>query len=395
MSNTYYKGYKYRIYPTEEQATIINNFVNLYRFIYNWAISKEEERYTEYLDGKSEYKFYNFFDLCAEYKKFRDMPENYWLLDIPNTTSRLALRDAINAYNMFFKKHNRKPKFKSKKTSPKMFKTRNDRFFFTEEGVRFEGLNKKIDFVVKTNFDTGFRKDEKYIQPSISIDNQGRFWVSFSVKRECKEIKSDKTDVIGIDLGVRKTFTLSTGEVFNKPNDKLNRINRRISRLQRHITRDIKRRKTEAERTKTKYDEIPKSKRSIKRELKKRKLYQRQHDIKSNFYYEIANDIVKRNPKCVVMETIPVQDTARCKPYMAKTISQADFYWITQIVKNKCNEYNIEFIQADRNYKSSQICSCCGNIRNIGSRHTYICPVCGLRIDRDINAALNLKSLAV
>ena len=390
----FYKGYKYQIKPTEEQKKLINRFIDLYRFVYNWGIAKEDENYKLYEQGKSKYKFLNFLSLSYEFTKFRHQSENNWILELPLTTSRLALKDVVNAYTMFFNKHNKHPKFKSKKLSPKMFKTRSERFFLTENGIRIEGLPGRKD-LIPMSFNCGFKKSDKIIQPVISIDNIGNYWVSFSVIEQCKTIEKPKTDSIGIDLGIRKTFTLSTGEVYNKPIEKLNKLDRRIKMISHHVSRDINRRKAEAERTKSKYDDIPKSKRETKREIIKRKLYKKKHDIKNNFYHEVAKDIVLRNPDHIIMETIPVQNTVRKKQYMAKSMSQADFYWIMTIVKQKAKEYGVDFIQADRNFPSSQICSHCGHIQNIGNKKVYKCKNCGLQIDRDLNAALNLRDLVV
>ena len=75
-------------------------------------------------------------------------------------------------------------------------------------------------------------------------------------------------------------------------------------------------------------------------------------------------------------------------------LGTADFYTIRKIFEDKCEKYNIRLVEADPEYPSSQICSNCGHIRRIDSQHTYICHNCGTRIDRDLNAAINLRNLA-
>jgi len=398
MSNsTYIKGFKYRIYPNDCQKEIINKFVDMYRFVYNWGLALEEETYQKFLNGESEKRFLYFFDLCAEFKKFKSIEENSWVCELPNTTARLALRDVIYSFQKFFKKINRYPKFKSKKRSVKTFKTRSDRFSFNDDGkLRFEGLPKAfVDAAsdrVDLHFDCGFR-DEKFIQPSISIDNLGRYWVSFSVETECEVLDTPKTEPIGIDLGVKTTITLSIGEKFNKPKEKLEKIQRQIKKANRRVSRDINRRFAESRRTKTKYEDIPKSNRAIKRQEKLSKLCKRRYNIKRNFYHETAKKIVLRNPEGIVMETIPVLETMRKYKKTAKFLADADFYLITQIFKEKCTKYSVPFMQADRSFPSSQICSNCGSTRKIGGYHTYICHKCGMRMDRDINAAINLRNL--
>ena len=395
MSKTIIRGYKYKIYPTEEQKSQLDKFINLYRYVYNWAINLEKESYELYKQNLTDKSFYNFFDLCQKFKEFRDQSKNEWLKEIPNTTARLALRDAIQAYKSFFNKLNGFPKFKSKKKSSKFFKTRNDRFRILGDNIKVEGINTTIDL----HFNCGFNSTDidnktiKFIQPSISKDNFGDYFVSFSIEEESKILEIEKSDVIGIDLGIRQTFALSTGEVFTQPNEKINKLEHRRRKIQRHITRDINHRLEESMHTKTKYEDIPKSKRSIKRENRLRKIYTKIHNIKETYYHTITKQIVMRNPKAVIMETFKVKQITKNKKYMAKQLVQVSFYDITQKMKYKCQMYNIPFKQADINYPSSQICSCCGSRKRIWSKKVYKCKVCGNIIDRDINAAINLKNL--
>ena len=79
---------------------------------------------------------------------------------------------------------------------------------------------------------------------------------------------------------------------------------------------------------------------------------------------------------------------------VVKNIVHASFARCITVMKSKCNKFGIPFMQAPKDYPSSQICSCCGHIRKIGKSKTYRCDVCGAVIDRDINAAINLEHLA-
>ena len=398
---TFNKGYRYRIYPTDSQKELIRKYIDLYRFVYNWGLALEHNQYNLYKDGKSNIRFFSFFDLCKEFKKFRDLEENSWLKELPNTTARLALKDVIESYNKFFKcKGFGYPKFKTKKRSPKSFKTRNERFYIEGDKIRFEGLKYSLSDgaeMVDLHFDTGFLRNQnvKYMQPSISIDNLGNYWVSFSIEMPCKILDTPKTEPIGIDVGIRQTMTLSTGEVFNKPKEKINRLKKRLSKAQHHYSRDVNRRMLEAKRTKTKYDDIPISKRSQKRKEKIQKLYNKISNIKKNFYHETIKNIVLRNPEAIVIETISTREITSNNSWATKMFDGADFYTMHKIIEDKCTKYSIPLIKADRGFPSTQICSCCGYIKKMHSNHIYICPVCGNRMDRDVNAAINLRNLAV
>ena len=398
----YMHGYRIRIYPTELQKELINKYINLYRRVYNWAREKQEEQYAKKKAGETTKGFIPFYDLCKLYAEYRNLPENEWLKELPNTTARLALRDLINAYSKFFKHKSRHPKFKSKKCSPKMFKTRNNRFYIDGDQVRFEGLPMTCRYTgdvdtINLNYDFGYRKSDKikYIQPVISIDNLGNYWVSFSIEEPKIKLDILQSEPIGVDMGIRQTIVLSTGEVFNRPKDKIDKLDRRLRRAQHHRSRDINRRFKEAKRTITKYEDIPVSKRARKREDKVRKLYKRITNVKKAFYHEIIKNIVTRNPEAIVIETIKVQETQQKHHKNNPQLHGADFYTMRKIFEDKCNKYGVRLIEADPEYPSSQICSNCGYRQDIGSKRTYVCPICGMRLDRDLNAALNLRSLAI
>lgn len=388
MSKTIIRGYKYRIYPTEEQKNKLDRFIDLFRYVYNWGIAKEREVYEKSLINESDVTYYSFYDLCHMLINERNKPGNEWLKEIPLTTSRLALRNITTGYSKFFNKYNlSRPNFKSKKHSKHNFNTRNDRFKIKHDCIRIEGISTYISL----GFDCGLDLD-KVSNPTISKDKLGNYYVSFTLEEEVEELSISKTDGIGIDLGIRRTLTLSTGEIFNQPNERIDKLERKRKRQQRHVAHDVNRRLNESKHTKTKYEDIPKSKRSIKRENKLRKLYRKIHNVKNTFYHTITKQIVMRNPKYVCMETFSSREICGRNKYMNKLLTNVSTFTITTMMKYKCEKYNIPFIQAPREFPSTKMCSNCGSIKKMYNYHTYKCPICGMVEDRDINAAINLMN---
>lgn len=386
--STFHRGYKFKIYPNEEQKKQLDCFIDLFRYVYNWGLSKEEELYELYKEGLSSKRFYNFYDLCDLFTQERNDPNKEWLKEIPNTTARLALRNVINAYNKFFKKINKRPKLKTKKKDNGSFNTRNDRFRIYDDQIKIEGIDTRIDL----GFNPGLNyTDCKYINPTVTRNYFGEYFVSFSLEEESKPLEISKTEGVGIDLGIRQTFVLSTGEIFNQPMEKLERLERQRRRQIERVSRDINRRLEIADRTKTKYDDIPMSKLAEKKLNRLRKIEQKIHNIKEDCYHKIVKKIVDRNPEFVCVETFRVKDIGHDNPYMFKHLVKVSFYDITQKVKEKCEEREILFIEAPQQFPSSQICSNCGNVKKIHGKHTYKCKVCGFEEDRDINAAINLR----
>ena len=382
------RGYKYMIYPTEDQVNKLDKFTNLFRYVYNWGVAKERERYEQYQNGNDEYGFYSFYDLCQMLTIERNNnPELRWLQELPLTTARLALRNVVIAYKKFFKGVTKFPKFLSKKKRKPSFNTRADRFKILNNSIKIEGINDNIDLGFNSGLDLN-----KCINPTISKDNLGNYYVSFSLEEESKNLDIPKTEGIGIDLGVRRTFTLSTGEIYNQPKEKLDKLEKRRRKQQRHVTRDINRRFEESKRTKTKYEDIPKSKRAIKRENKLKRTYRKIHNIKDTFYHTITKQIAMRNPEFVCMETFRVSEMGKQKNHMYKILNDTSFYDIIQKMQYKCSVYDIPFVQAPQEFPSTKKCSNCGRTKYMGSKHIYACPVCGMKKDRDINAAINLRN---
>ena len=341
-----------------------------------------------------------------ELTKAKQIESFEYLRQLPNTTARLALKDVVFAYEMFFSGLNNKPHFKSKKKRALSFKTRKERCYIKNGRLRIEGLPRFETIECSCHEYDGLngyphKNTSGFTNVSITCDKSGKFYISFLYESNKRELNIPVSEPIGIDLGVRKTFTLSNGKVYNQPDT--SRLERKTRMWNRRLTKDYKRiydklskTKIETGNERLKFDDIPKSKRCLKREEKMRKVYKRISDIKRTFYYQTVNDILNTNPEAICIETIRVEDLKKKNPFTIKSVTKVSFYEISQIIKHKCAEYGIPLIVADKEYPSSQLCSKCGyRYKDIGSKKIFRCPECGMTLDRDINAALNLKSLYV
>ena len=166
-----------------------------------------------------------------------------------------------------------------------------------------------------------------------------------------------------------------------------------MSNAEKSVQQDIERRKKEARTKSVEYSSIECSKRAIKRLNKRRKIQNRIDNIVENFIQQETCKIIKMNPTYVVMEDLSVTDMDKNKK-VAKKIHYSNFSRCITVMSNKCNKYNIPFKLAHPRFPSSQLCSCCGSRKKIYSSKVYICPKCGMRMDRDLNAAKNLEKLA-
>ena len=136
------------------------------------------------------------------------------------------------------------------------------------------------------------------------------------------------------------------------------------------------------------------SNRRKKQKLKVAKIHQKTANQRSHFLHQITNQLINEND-VIVIEDLNVKGMVKNRK-LAKSISDASFAMFRQQLTYKCDWYGKELIIADRFYPSSKTCSCCGQVKKTLtlSQRTYACDNCGLVIDRDLNASLNLKNIA-
>ena len=387
----YYNGYKIQIFPNKDQKEFLDRCIDICRFMYNWTIEQEQIHYEEYLKGNVKYSFKNFYELVPLYTQLKK--ELDFLNSVPVCSGRSGMLRAIKAYKRFLNKNNNRPRFKSKKKSEtNSFETRAERMHFEDNMLKIEGLNTLIYTKYHSGYNAKFRQFKHSV---ISRDNMNRYFISFCILElkplDYFEINNIKplNRAIGIDLNVKKRFVLSTGEIYYGPDLSRELVN--LKTKQSRVIKDINRRK-KMERTNPL--ENCQSKRAKKRLRAMQKQYKRVANITENFIQQTTKDIINMRPKAVVMEDLQVENFTR-NHNIARHVYHANFGRSIEVMKLKCNKYGIPFIQADKDYPSTQLCSSCGNRQEMKLwQKTYKCPQCGLVIDRDINAALNLEKLA-
>ena len=138
---------------------------------------------------------------------------------------------------------------------------------------------------------------------------------------------------------------------------------------------------------------MPKSKNHYKKLFKQHKSYSKIHNKKFNDINVATKAIVSKNPSAIVIEDLSVTEQLKDK-WIRKFSPKMLFNEIHRQIVYKAEDRNIPVIKADKNFPSSQICSNCGMRHKVYRNKVFKCPYCGFRIDRDLNAAINLKNLA-
>lgn len=366
------KSLKIRLLPTEQQELLMLKSIGCSRFAYNWALNRCNELYEQGIK-------YNMSNIRKEFTQLKKQEEFKWLNEVSNTTMVEAMRNLDKAFKTFFKTKKGYPKFKSKRKSKQSFYVRYDNLYFKKGICNIEKVG-KIKF--KTNYNI---PNCKYSNPYCSYD--GKYWyLSFGVEVEENQTTLNKDLSIGIDLGIKD---LAIVNCLDKPIRNINKTKRvkvlkkRLRRLQRQVSR-----KYEANRCGNKF---VKTNNVIKLEDQIKLLHRRLSNIRNNHIHQATSKIIKLNPYRIVMEDLNIVGMMKNK-HLSKAIAEQGFYEFIRQIKYKCELNGIEFIQVDRWYPSSKTCSCCGNVKQdlkLKDRE-YVCDKCGLVIDRDKNASINL-----
>lgn len=376
------KTYKIEIKPTEEQIIKINKTIGVCRFIYNFYIAHNQQIYQndgKFVSGMSFSKWLN--------NEFIPNNQSYlWIKDVSSKAVKQSIMNGEKAFKKFFKKEASFPKFKKKNKS--------------NIGV-YLPKNSRTDFIVKRHKlkvpTLGFVRLKEYgYLPINSIVKSGtitkqcdRYYISVLVEEECKQNNQPYSSGIGIDLGLKEFAVISNGKIYKNINKiyKIKKLKKSLKRQQRKLSR--------------KYESFKKqninkggaTRQNIQKQvLKVQKLHNRLANIRTDYLNKIINKLVKTKPEFINIEDLNISGMMKNR-HLSKAIAEQKFYEFRTKLINKCHQNNIEVRLSNRFYASSKTCSQCGCIKKDLklSDRIYKCPHCGAVINRDLNAAINLR----
>ena len=378
------KAIKVMLVPNNVQQTKMFQYAGASRFAYNWALAKEKDNHEK--GGK----FISDSELRKEFTRLRNSDEYAWLQNISNNVTKQAIKDACTAYKNFFKGLQKYPRFKSKKKSTPRFYQDNVKIQSSNTHVKFEGFSsskkankQKLNWVRFAEHGR-IPTDAKYMNPRISFEGLN-WWISICVDfPDCKEELND--DGVGIDLGIKDLAICSDTNTYKNINKSqtVKKLEKRKRRLQRSVSRKYEQNKEKGKCCKT-HNVIKKKKLLLK-------VDHRLTNIRKNYLNQTTSEIVNRKPRFICIEDWNVSGMMKNR-HLSKAVQNQGFFEFRKQLEYKCNDSGIQLIVADRFYPSSKLCSCCGKIKKDLklSDRTYKCK-CGNIIDRDFQAALNLKA---
>lgn len=379
------KNYKDRLEPNNKQHSRMLQFAGAARYAYNWALAQEKEAY-ELGNG-----FISDNELRKLFTKHKEGAD--WLYDISNEVTAQAIKDAVIAFTNFFKGRAKFPQFKSRKRSRTAFYQNGFKIKVFETHIKLEKIadskrpNKQKLNWVKLSEKGRIPISEGYLNPRITYD--GLHWyVSVGVEHPDTKEHTPTNPGIGIDLGIKDFVICSDKHTYKNINktDRVKRLEKAKRRKQRQISR-----KYELNKEGNKY---VKTKNIAKAELALLKLTHKLTNIRNDYIHKVTTDIVKREPSFIVLEDLNVSGMLLNK-HLSKSVQEQNLYKFRELITYKAEQAGIKLIIADRFYPSSKTCSCCGAVKQdlkLKDR-VFNCICCGLEIDRDLNASLNLYRL--
>ena len=366
------RAYKTELDLNNVQKTVCARHAGAARWAYNWGLARKMEAYR-----KGE-KVPSAIDLHRELNVLKQ-GELSWMYEISKCAPQEALRNLDQAYAHFFrqvkeKKAGRKiqagfPKFKAKKNGL--------------GGFRLTGAIHIYDHAIQLPRLGRLRLKERSYLPVEGVhflsatvsERAGRWFVSVQVEREMPDLMATYQPVVGVDLGVLALAAFSDGTRIENPHA-LKRDLGKIKRLQRTVSR---RKKGSANREKA------------VRQLARAHL--RVANVRKNALHQVTSRLA-RTKSAVVLEDLNVSGMVK-NHHLAQAILDVGFYEFKRQMVYKGQWYGCQIILAPRFFPSTKRCSHCGHIKvemDLGTR-VYICEHCGLMIDRDLNAAINLEQL--
>ncbi|MEM0142664.1 MAG: transposase [Candidatus Parvarchaeum sp.] len=356
------KTFRMRLYPSEQQKVLLEKHFGACRWVWNYFLEVRSDYYAKHKNDKK--KGLSGFDtmkmLTILKKKIT------WLNEVSAQSLQQSLIKLDKAFVAFFKHNAKYPNFRSKKDS---------QYFIVPSGFK---VNK--DRLVIPKFMEGIRYRDKSAIPEkikqIVITKDVNRYYAF-IQYETDEELEKGEGITGVDMGI-KAFVVTSDGMQVKPLNAFKKMEKRLKRQQKKLSR--KRKGTENRK---------------KQIVRVQKLYQRIRDSRTDFNHKVSTAIAKHYG-IVAIEDLNIQGMAR-DHHLSKSILEQGWGEFRTMLKYKLQWRNAELIMIGRFEPSSKMCSKCGNIKHDLklSDRIYNCNVCGLSMDRDMNAAINILHMGL
>ncbi|MBP1909909.1 RNA-guided endonuclease TnpB family protein [Methanolobus bombayensis] len=388
------RGYRYRIYPNKEQCSLLEQHFGGTRFIYNRSLFIKNLMYSKFKINISE------IDLNNNLTSLKEL--HPWMKDLNSQSLQQANRNLLTGFKNFFEGNGAYPTRKSKKdnifsfqvpqnyqinlTSSKIYlpkigwiKIVLHRDFLDKEFIENELVTKEVNG--ELILDQKLNKKFDILKTlTVSRTSAGRYHVSILIDDHVlnpKRVEFDENTTIGIDIGLKSFAVLSTGEIIENPRFLKTSLDR-LKKLQKDVSRMKKG-----------------SKNRKKAVMKLAKQHQLISNQRNDFQHKISMKIISEN-QAIGIEDLNVKGMVK-NHNLAQAISDVGWSEFIRKLTYKAEWYGKTILQIGRFHASSKLCNVCGYKKDdltLDIRE-WKCPSCKTLHDRDINASLNIKQIAL
>ncbi len=354
-----------------KQQTMLLQHFGCARFIYNWGLDKKIKAY------QADKTSLSYVDLAKELTKLKKTEEHKWLNDVAAETLQQSLRCMDTAFKNFFREKKGFPKFKSKRKDKECCKfIMSIRFDFATWKVKIPKVG-WVKLCKNKEFD---QSKAKLGTLTVSIDKCGTYWCTILTEDGNSvppKAKVERKASVGIDLGIKDFAILSDGTKIDNPKY-YEKSQRHLKRLQQRLSKKTK---------------GSSNRRKAKRKLSKYNRYIA--NCRNDFLHKLSTEIV-RSYGTICIEDLNVKGMMQ-NYHLAKSIGSASWSEFRRMLSYKCDWYGKNFLVIGRFEPSSKTCNNCGYVNKeltLKDRQ-WVCPKCGAVLDRDINAAINIRDMAL
>lgn len=349
--------YKFRLKPTKEQQELLNKHFGSVRWTYNYFLNQRKQ---EYLNNK---KSINYYDQAKELTELKRQEETEWLKETNSQSLQYSLKCLDQAYQNFFNKRTQFPRFKSRKSKNSF--TVNQHVKNEGKLIRFPKFNEGIKMIMEREIKGKIKK------ATLSRTPTGKYFVSILTELEYQSV-SKTNQSVGIDLGLKDFLVLSNGTKI-KNHRFLKHYERQLKLHQKHLSR-----------------KTYKSNRYERQRLKVAKIHEKITNSRMDLIHKTTSSLISDFDK-IYLEDLNVKGMMK-NHRLAKSIGDVSWGKFIDVLTYKAEWNNKEIIHIDRFFPSSKTCHKCGYIHNglTLKEREWTCKECGVVLDRDVNAAINI-----
>ena len=354
------KSYKLRLYPNKGQQVFFNKTFGACRVIYNEMLYNLQENYK---NGIKKDKYTLFKEIKSKYE---------WMKEVDSNALCSSFMDLDKAYTRFFNNKSKFPKFKHKKEK-NTYRNNNVLNRKIQNLIKNDKIKiPKIGYIkFKQNY--SFNDIKKVRNITILKSKTNKYYCLLCVEIEQKEY-FHTGNIMGLDLGIKNLVIDSNGIKYKNLKPYTN-LEKKIKHLNKLFSKKQKGSKNQ-------------EKARLKLAIAHEKLCNKRKDN----LHKLTTKLIKEND-VICIENLNVKGMTK-NHKLAKAIQDCSFGTLVSMLKYKATWHNRKIIEIGRFYPSSKLCSNCGHkMSNMGLEiRKWICPICGVQHDRDINAAINIKN---